>query len=76
MIAPIPQLLNVIASESVRNQTDDPLPKGVAAGVTYRLFTKDLPPQPSPATAAYFVTVLVALGALLHLMPGTGLVPR
>ena len=48
----------------------------VAAGVTYRLFTKDLPPQPSPAIAAYFVTVLAALGALLHLMPGTGLVPR
>src|SRR5258708_24637412 len=27
----------------------------VAAGVAYRLFTKDLPPQPSPAIAAYFV---------------------
>jgi len=48
----------------------------VAAGVAYRLFTKDLPPQPSPAIAAYFVGVLVALGALIHVMPGTGLVPR
>jgi len=48
----------------------------VAAGVTYRLFTKDLPAQPSPAIAAYFVAVLVALAALLHMMPGTGLVPR
>ena len=48
----------------------------VAAGVTYRLFTKDLPPQPSPAITAYFVGVLVALGALIHMMPGIGLVPR
>src|SRR5258708_4594697 len=48
----------------------------VAAGVTYRLFTKDLPAQPSPAIAAYFVGVLVALAALLHMMPGSGLVPR
>jgi Zn-dependent protease len=48
----------------------------IAAGFTYRLFTKDLPPQPSPAIAAYFVAVLAALGVLLHMMPGTGLVPR
>lgn len=48
----------------------------VAAGFTYRLFTKDLPPQPSPAIAAYFVGVLVALGIVIHMMPGTGLVPR
>ncbi len=48
----------------------------VAVGLTYRLFTKDLPPQPSPSIAAYFAGVLVALGALIHMMPGTGLVPR
>ena len=48
----------------------------VAAGFTYRLFTKDLPPQPSPAIAAYFVGVLAVLGVLLHMMPGTGLLPR
>jgi Zn-dependent protease len=48
----------------------------VAAGVIYRLFTKDLPPQPSPGIAAYFVGVLVALAALIHMMPGAGLVPR
>src|SRR3989442_5617386 len=48
----------------------------VAAGVTYRLFTKDLPPQPSPAIATYFVGVLVALAALIHMLPGSGLVPR
>jgi len=48
----------------------------VAAGVAYRLFTKDLPPQPSPAIAAYFVGVLVALGVLIHQIPGAGLVSR
>ena len=48
----------------------------VAAGFAYRLFTKDLPPEPSPITAAYFVGVLAALGTLLHMMPGTGLLAR
>jgi membrane-associated protease RseP (regulator of RpoE activity) len=48
----------------------------VAAGVVYRLFTKDLPPQPSPAIAAYFVGVLLALGLLIHQIPGAGLVAR
>jgi Zn-dependent protease len=48
----------------------------VAAGVVYRLFTKDLPPQPSPAIAAYFVGVLLALGVLIHQIPGAGLVAR
>lgn len=48
----------------------------VAAGFTYRLFTKDLPPQPSPAIASYFVGVLVALGLLIHMMPGHGLAAR
>jgi len=48
----------------------------VAAGVVYRLFTNDLPPQPSPAIAAYFVGVLLALGLLIHQIPGAGLVAR
>jgi Zn-dependent protease len=48
----------------------------VAAGVTYRLFTKDLPPIPSPGIAAYFVGLLVGLGAIVHLMPGKELFPR
>jgi Zn-dependent protease len=48
----------------------------VAAGFAYRLFTKDLPPQPSPITAAYFVGVLAALGTLMHMLPGTGLIAR
>lgn len=45
----------------------------VAAGVVYRLFTKDLPPQPSPQIAAYFVGVLAGLGLLLAAIPGQGL---
>lgn len=44
----------------------------VAAGATYRLFTKDLPSQPSRATTAYFVAVLASLGLVLWLMPGQG----
>jgi Zn-dependent protease len=48
----------------------------VAAGVTYRLFTKDLPPKPDPAIAAYFVSVLAGLGLLLRFIPGTGLMAR
>ena len=48
----------------------------VAAGVAYRLFTKDLPPQPSPTITVYFVGLLVALGVLIHQIPGAGLVSR
>ena len=42
----------------------------VAAGTVYRLFTKDLPPQPSPPITAYFVGVLVCLAAVLWMTPG------
>jgi Zn-dependent protease len=48
----------------------------VAAGIVYRLFTKDLPPTPSPAIATYYVALLVGLGAVVYLMPGQALVPR
>lgn len=48
----------------------------VAAGTAYRLFTKDLPPIPSPRITAYFVSVLIALGALVYLMPGRGFSAR
>ena len=44
----------------------------VAAGATYRLFTKDEPAQASPATTVYFLAVLSALGVVLRLMPGQG----
>jgi Zn-dependent protease len=45
----------------------------VAAGTVYRLFTKDLPPQPSPSITAYFVGVLACLAAVLWMTPGQGL---
>ncbi len=41
----------------------------VAAGTIYRLFTKDLPPQGSPRVATYFIGVLVALAAVMYLIP-------
>lgn len=44
----------------------------VAAGATYRLFTKDFPVQPSRAITAYFAALLVALGLVMYLMPGQG----
>jgi len=44
----------------------------VALGATWRLFTKDLPPEPSPLTASYFVTVLSGLAVLLWMLPGQG----
>lgn len=47
----------------------------VAAGIVYRLFTKDLPPMPSPGIAVYFVALLIGLGAIVYLMPGQGLLP-
>lgn len=46
----------------------------VAAGTVYRLFTKDLPPQPSPSITAYFIGVLACLAAVLWMTPGQGLV--
>jgi Zn-dependent protease len=48
----------------------------VAAGIVYRLFTKDLPPMPSPGITAYYAVLLIGLGAIVYLMPGQGLLPR
>lgn len=45
----------------------------VGAGLLYRLFTKDVPPQPSPRITAYFVGVLAGLTLVLWLMPGHGI---
>jgi Zn-dependent protease len=42
----------------------------VAAGVIYRLFTDDLPPQGSPRVAGYFVGVLAGLALVMWLVPG------
>ena len=44
----------------------------VAAGATYRLFTRDFPAEPSRPTTAYFVAVMVALGIVMYLAPDQG----
>jgi Zn-dependent protease len=48
----------------------------VAAGATYRLFTKDLPKQPSRSTLAYFLAVMAGLGLVLYLLPAQSIGPR
>jgi len=48
----------------------------VAAGATWRLFTKDDPEHSSPITTAYFLIVLTLLGLTMWLMPGQGFGPR
>jgi Zn-dependent protease len=42
----------------------------VAAGVVYRLFTRDIPPFAAPKITAYYASVLVGLAAIMHLVPG------
>ncbi|HZC65110.1 MAG TPA: site-2 protease family protein [Candidatus Dormibacteraeota bacterium] len=42
----------------------------VAAGVAYRLFTDDLPPQGSSRIAVYYIGVLSALALMMYLVPG------
>jgi Zn-dependent protease len=44
----------------------------VAAGFTWRLFTKDLPRVSSPRTVAYFICILGFLGVVLRTVPGHG----
>jgi Zn-dependent protease len=41
----------------------------VAAGLTFRLFTKDEPQEPGNSIAIYFAALLVALGLLMHAIP-------
>ena len=41
----------------------------VACGLTYRLFTKDLPPESSRQVTARYILLIVALGLLMWLMP-------
>ena len=41
----------------------------VAAGMTYRLFTKDQPAEPSTRTMVFFTTLLFALAGLLQIIP-------
>jgi Zn-dependent protease len=42
----------------------------LAAGAAYRVFTKDLPPNPSRRIAAYYLAVVLCLAAVLHTVPG------
>jgi Zn-dependent protease len=44
----------------------------VAAGMGIRLFTRDVPEEPSNAIAAYFVAILTGLALVLWLVPGQG----
>jgi Zn-dependent protease len=44
----------------------------VAIGAGYRIFTKDLPSQPSLATSVYFASVLTGLGIVMKILPGQG----
>jgi Zn-dependent protease len=41
----------------------------VAAGAAYRVFTKDIPPEPSHAVTVYYLLVLTALAYLMTLAP-------
>jgi Zn-dependent protease len=41
----------------------------VAGGMTWRLFTKDLAPNPSRPIATYYTAVLASLGIVMSLMP-------
>jgi Zn-dependent proteases len=44
----------------------------VAIGAAYRIFTKDIPPNPSLATSAYYAGILVCLGLIMWMVPGQG----
>ena len=44
----------------------------VAAGVAWRIFTKDMPAQSSKRSLAYYVCVLAFFGLVLRLLPGQG----
>jgi hypothetical protein len=49
--------------------TDEKMFLLVSAGVVYRLFTKDLPEEPSTKATIYYALVLFALAWLLHAVP-------
>jgi len=48
----------------------------VAAGMLYRLTTKDLPPLGSTRIAAYFIGLLAGLALVVRLIPGQMFAPR
>jgi Zn-dependent protease len=47
----------------------------VALGAVWRMFTKDIPEQPSVFATSYYVAVLCALAGVVWLVPGHGLGP-
>jgi len=47
----------------------------VAAGATFRLFTKDRPATGDAGVLIYFLAVLAALGLVMHAVPGSGMLP-
>jgi Zn-dependent protease len=47
----------------------------VAAGATWRLFTKDLPVAGDAGVLVYFLAVLTVLGLIMHAVPGKGMLP-
>ena len=48
----------------------------IAAGMAYRLFTKDTPAEDSSATLAGYLALLFALGAILYVVPNAGALAR
>jgi Zn-dependent protease len=44
----------------------------VVIGAAYRVFVKDLPPQPSSRMTLYFLVTMILLAAVLYLVPGKG----
>ena len=48
----------------------------IAAGMTWRMFTKDAPEQNSNATLAGYLGLLITLGAFLYFVPNPGIAGR
>ena len=48
----------------------------IGAGMTYRLFTRDVPEKGSPATLAGYLGMFFALGAVLYFVPNSGVLAR
>ncbi len=48
----------------------------IAAGLVYRLFTRDLPETGSSATLAGYMGLLFALGAIIYFVPNSGTLAR
>ena len=69
----VERLLLLFGSLALGLMLHEPVFYFLAAGALYRLFTNDLPVQPSKMIAAYYLTLLCCLGAVLHFIPGQGI---